>query len=140
MAFNSEEYAWIDIQVVMQGRNVAGLTGIRYKETQTKTNIYAKGKKPYARTRGNKEYEGSIKILQSELEALTKQVGKKGGSINDLPPFDIAVAYAPELGGNIVTDIIKGAEFNEVEKGMDQNDPFMEIELPLIIGDIQYNV
>lgn len=140
MAFRSEEFAWVDINVVMQGRIVTGLTGISYKETQLKTNIYAKGNKPYARTRGNIEYEGSIKLLQSELEALQRGAGI-GRSINQIPPFDVTVSYAAEDGsGAVVTDTLKAVEFTEVEKGMDQNDPFMEIELPIIIGDIQYNV
>jgi hypothetical protein len=138
MAFRSDEYAWVDVNVVMQGRVVAGLRAVTYTETQEKTNIYAKGNKPYARTRGNKEYEGSIGILQSELEALQRGAGD-GKSINDIRPFDITIAYANEDGGDVVTDILKGVEFTEVSKSLSQNDPFMEIELPIIIGDIKYN-
>lgn len=138
MAFNSNEYAWVDLNVVMQGRVVAGLTALTYTATQTKTNIYAKGNKPYARTRGNKEYEGSIGILQSELEALQRGVAN-GRDILDIGPFDISVAYSNEEGGEVVSDIIKGCEFTEVSKSLSQNDPFMEIELPIIIGDVKYN-
>lgn len=137
--FDTNEYAWIDVQIVMLGRPVTGIRGFRYKVSRTKTNIYAKGSKPVSRTRGNKEYEGELVLLQSELEALQKGL-KKGQDITDIKPFDVVYAYAPEDGGAIVTDIAKGVEFLEVEKGLNQNDPHMEITLPVIIGDIQFNV
>jgi hypothetical protein len=137
--FDSNEYSWADVQVVMLGRPVTGIRGIRYKISRTKTNIYAKGSDPHSRTRGNKEYEGEINLLQSELEAIQKGL-KKGQDITDVKPFDIVVSYAPEDGGSIVTDILKAVEFTEVEKSLNQNDPFMELTLPLIVGKIQKNV
>lgn len=139
MAFNSNQYAWVDIQVVMLGRPIAGLTSFKYKVSRTKTNIYAKGDKPFARTRGNKEYEGEIGILQSELEAIQEGL-PKGQDITDIPPFDIIYSYAPVLGGKITTDIAKGVEFTELEKGMGQNAPNMELVLPIIMGDVEYSV
>lgn len=139
MAFNSNEYAWVDAHIVMLGRPVAGITGFKYKISRTKTNIYAGGSKAYARTRGNEEPEGEISILQSELEAI--QAGlPRGQKITDIPPFDIVYSYSAEIGGKIVTDIAKGVEFTELEKGMAQNASHMEITLPVIIGDIEYNV
>jgi hypothetical protein len=50
-AFNSEEYGWNDIQIVMLGRPVAGALGIRYKEMQEKKNVHGAGSKPVARSR-----------------------------------------------------------------------------------------
>lgn len=137
--FTTDEYAWADIKVVMLGRPVIGIRGVRYKVSRTKTNIYALGSKPVARTRGNKEFEGELVLLQSELEAIQKGL-PKGQDITDIRPFDIVVSYAPNEGGQIVTDMMKAVEFLEVEKGMNQNDPNMELTLPVIIGDIQYNV
>jgi hypothetical protein len=137
--FDTDEYAWADVQVVMLGRPVIGIRGFRYKVSRTKTNIYAKGSKPVARTRGNKEFEGELVLLQSELEAMQKGL-KKGQDITDMKPFDVVYAYAPEDSTDITTDIAKAVEFLEVEKGMAQNDPNMELTLPVIIGDIQFNV
>jgi len=43
------------------------------------------------------------------------------------------VAYGNPTRGDIVkTDLIRGAEFTSVPKGLNQNDKFMEIELPFI--------
>lgn len=137
--FDTDQYAWVDVKIVMLGRPITGIIGFRYKVSRTKTNIYAAGSKPVARTRGNKEYEGELVMLQSELESLQKGL-KKGQDITDMKPFDVVYAYAPEDSTDIVTDIAKAVEFLEVEKGMAQNDPNMEVTLPVIIGDIQYNV
>lgn len=137
--FNSEEYSWADIEIVALGRPIVGARRIQYKESQEKVNIYGRGNKPVARSRGNKEYEGELGLLQSELEALQNAVSA-GKSVLDIKPFDIVVSYVPEVGGSIRTDILKACEFTENEKGMDQGDTNMEIDLPLIIGDIQYNV
>jgi hypothetical protein len=137
--FNSKEYEWADVEVVMLGRPVTGIRGVTYKETQEKEVVYARGNKPRAIQKGNKSYEGSITLLQSELEAIQAAVGK-GKSLNDIPPFDIVVAYVPNDGSPIITDIIKNAEFNEVEKSLKQNDKFMEVTLPIIALGVEYNV
>lgn len=136
--FNSKEYEWSNVEVVMLGRPVTGIRGVSYKSSQEKEVIYARGNKPRAIQRGNKSYEGKISLLQSELEALLLTVGK-GKNVVDIPAFDIVVAYAPD-NGSIVTDIIKNVEFTEVEKALKQGDKFMEIELPFIALNIEYAV
>jgi hypothetical protein len=136
---NGNEYSWEDLQVVMLGRPLLGITGIEYKEEQTKTNIYGRGNKPVARTRGNKTYSGSLVILQSEYEALQATAGE-GKSLNDLPRFDITVAYAAASGGVITTDVLRNVEFTDLTKALNQGDANMNVSLPLIIGSIDYNV
>lgn len=136
---NSKEYEWSDVHVVMMGREVTGIRGIQYDAEQEKTPIYGRGNKPRSIQKGNKSYSGTITILQSELEALQLAAGKNN-SILDLPAFDVVNAYAPESGGTIITDIVKSIEITKVPKGMKQNDPNMEIELPFVALDIQYNV
>lgn len=140
MAFTTDQYSWADIDIVMLGKVVGGARGVRYKASQEKEPVYGRGNKPVALVRGNKAYEGELKLLQSELEALQVSVGV-GNDIVDIPPFDIVVAYIPRNGGTqIRTDIIKHCEFTEVEKGMDQGDKFMEITLPFVALDIQKGV
>lgn len=135
---NGNEYAWEDLELVMLGRPVIGLLGVEYSEEQVKTNIYGRGNKPVARTRGNKTFPGSITLLQSEVEALTAAAGQ-GKSLNDLPPFDITCAYAPKRGGAITTDVLRDVEFTAVPKAINQGDPNMTVQLPIIIGGIDYN-
>lgn len=138
-AFNSEEYGFVDLQVVMLGRPVIGLRGIRYKETQEKRNTHGSGRKPIARVRGSINYEGSVKILLSELRALLQSQGA-GGSIVGIKPFDIVASYAPRIGDVITTDRLAYCEFTECEVNVNQGDQEVEVELPIIIGDLQWNV
>lgn len=136
MSFNSEEYAWADMQIVIGGRPVGGLRAIKWKTKRTVTHIYGKGRTPHARTKGNKEFTGSIKMLQSEIEALLVSAGR-GKDITDIT-FDVTVAFAPE-GGIIKTHILQNVDVEEFEMGMEVDAAFMEIEMPIKIGEILYN-
>ena len=52
--FNSNEYAWVDLTVVMLGREVTGLRGIEYKVKHQKEALYAAGKKARGIQKGKK--------------------------------------------------------------------------------------
>ena len=132
--FNSREYEWSDVTVVLAGRNVTGLRGISYSSAQEKEALYAKGNKPHAIQRGNLSYSGSIRLLQSELIALQQL---SGGSILDIS-IDVVVSYGNPTRGDVLhTDLVRGVEFTEEPKAINQNDKFMEIELPFIALDVQ---
>lgn len=134
MIFNSREYEWSDVSVVLAGRLVTGIRGVSYTSGQEKEALYGKGNKPHSIQRGNKSYSGSIKLLQSELEAL--QVAANG-DVLDIS-FNVVVSYGnPTQGDVITTDLLVGCEITEVPKGLNQNDKFMEIELPLIMLDVK---
>lgn len=137
--FNSREYEWSDVTVVLAGRDVTGIRAVSYKSSQEKEALYAKGNKPHSIQRGNKAYEGSVTVLQSELQALAAAAKTAGGDILDLS-FNIIVSYGnPSQGDVITTDLLRGCQITEYEKGLSQNDKFMEIELPLIAMDIKEN-
>ena len=132
--FNSKEYEFSDVSTVVAGRDITGLRGVKYTEKQEKEALYAKGNKPHSIQHGNKSVEGSITLLQSELEAMVKA---GGGSALDIA-FNIVVVYGnPSNGDVLITDIIKHAEFTEVPKQLKQGDKFQEIELPFIALDVK---
>ena len=134
--FDSREYEWSDITVVVAGRDVTGIRGVSYNSDQEKEALYAKGNKPHGIQRGNKSYSGNIRLLQSEYEALNEAAG---GDALDVS-FNIVVSYGnPSQGDVIKTDLLVGAEITSKPKGMNQNDKFMEIELPLVMLDIVEN-
>ena len=94
--------------------------------------LYAKGNKPHGIQRGNKAYEGSISLTQSEYEALSQA---SGGDILDIS-IDLVVSYGnPTKGDVIVTDLLQGAEFTEDNTEWKQGDKFLEKELPFIFLD-----
>src|SRR5688572_27229923 len=96
---NGNEYAWEDLQIVMEGKAqpLEGVTEIEYTTKKEHTNIYGKGDKPVAMGRGKKEPGGKIVLLQSEFEALQQSL-PAGKDATDRKPFTITVAYAPEGG------------------------------------------
>ena len=130
--FNSREYEWADITVVVAGRPVTGFRAVDYSSKQEKEALDAKGNKPHGIQRGNKSYEGSITLLQSEYEALRQACG---GDVLDAS-FDLVVAYGNASKGDaIVTDILVGAEVTEDNTEWKQGDKFQEKKLPFIFLD-----
>ena len=130
--FNSREYEWSDITVVVAGRPITGFRAVDYSSKQEKEALYAKGNKPHGIQRGNKSYEGSITLLQSEYEALRQACG---GDVLDAS-FDLVVAYGNASKGDaIVTDILVGAEVTEDNTEWKQGDKFQEKKLPFIFLD-----
>ncbi len=130
---NTREYEWADVTVVVAGRDVTGIRGVSYTSEQEKEALYAKGNKPHGIQRGNKSYSGSIRLLQSEYDALNAAAG--GDVLN--VSFDIVVCYGnPSQGDVIHTDLLKGVEITSKPKSLNQNDKFMEIELPLVMLDV----
>lgn len=141
MAINGREYAWEDIQILFEGNSepIDEVTAVEYKSTREFKKVWGRGKDPIRLQPGKKDYDASVTILQSALEAL-QQNANKGEDLTDLPPFSIAVSYTPEEGGTVVTDVLKHVRVKEVSKTMKAGDTHMEVKLPLVIGKIDYNV
>jgi hypothetical protein len=134
--FNSKEYEWSDITAIVAGRPVTKIRAISYVKKQEKEALYAKGNKPHSIQRGNKSYETSLTLLQSELEAIE---AASGGDVLDAS-FNVVVSYGnPSKVDVIKTDLIEGNEITEVPKGMNQGDKFSEHELPGIALNIKNN-
>ena len=133
---DTRESEWADVSVVLAGRDVTGIRGVSYNSDQEKEALYAKGNKPHGIQRGNKSYAGSIRLLQSEYDALNAAAG---GDALDVS-FNIIVSYGnPSRGDVIKTDLLVGVEITSKPKGLNQNDKFMEIELPLVMLDVVEN-
>ena len=131
---NTREYEWSDVTVVMAGRNVTGLRGVKYSAKQEKELLHAKGNKPHSIQRGNKTYDGEITLLQSEYEAL-KQAS--GGDILDAS-LDIVAAYGNPTAGDVTTtDVLVGVEFTEDNTEWKQGDKFQEKTLPFLFIDLK---
>lgn len=129
---NTREYEWSDVSVVLAGRPITGLRGVKYSAKQEKELLHAKGNKPHGIQRGNVTYDGEITLLQSEYEALKQACG---GNILDAS-FDIVASYGnPTKGDVITTDILVGCEFTEDNTEWKQGDKFQEKTLPFLFTD-----
>lgn len=130
--FYSREYEWSDVSVVLAGRLVTGIRGIKYKDKQEKEHLYAKGNKPHSIQHGNIEYSGEISLLQSEYLALCKAC--KGNILN--ASLDIVVSYGnPSQGDVITTDTLIGCEFTEDNTEWKQGDKSLEKVIPFLFLD-----
>jgi len=134
MAFNSRQYEWADLTLILGGKNITGIRGVKYTEKIEREAIYAKGRYAHSIQSGNISYEGEITLLQNEYEALVK-AGK--GSVLSLS-LDGEFSYGdPNNGDAITTDRAVGIRFKEASKAIKQGDKFMEITLPFICTNIK---
>ena len=114
MAFDSREYEFADLTLVLGGKDITGFRGIKYTTKQEKEAVYGKGSEPLKIQKGNKSHEGELTILQSEYEALV--ANSTTGSILDLQ-LDAVVAYGnPGNGDVLITDVLQGLQFTEESK------------------------
>lgn len=135
MPFNSRQYEWADVTVIVGGRDITGIRGVKYKESIEREAVYAKGRNAHSIQSGNRAVEGELVLLQSDAEAM---VAAGGGSLLSLS-VDIEVSYGG-LEDPIKTDRIEGVRFTEMDRGMSQGDKFMEITLPFLALNVVQNV
>lgn len=138
MGFNSKQYQFSDVSVIILGRKIEGFRGVKYKVSVEKEPLYGRGKKALSIQSGVEKIEGELMMLQSEVIALVTAVKSASptSKITDIS-FDIVVTYGD--GTTAITDIIRSAEFTDYEKGLQNGDKFMEISMPFIALDIDEN-
>lgn len=134
---NDREYEWADLTLVLGGKDITRFRGLKYSEKIEREPIYAKGRKPISIQSGNVMYEGEIKMLQSQYEALVK-AGK--GSVLSLSLDGLACYGNPVNGDAMTTDRIESLRFTEAAKEFNQGDKFQEITLPFIALNITNQV
>lgn len=135
--FDSRQYEWGDLTLILGGRDVTGFRGVKYEKAIEREAVYAKGRKAHSIQSGNEAVTGEIKLLQSEYEAL---IASGRGSILGLS-LDALVAYGNPLNGDaMLTDRIEGIRFTSEPDEMNQNDKFQEITLPFLALDVKRQV
>lgn len=136
--YNSKEYSYCDMQVTILGRPITGLHGMEYTAKKSKETLFGAGVNPKSIQHGRREYEGTLTVLQSELEALNR-AAKEAGYTDCLDlEFDIVVTYVS--AGVLTTDIVRCASVTEYPKGMKEGDLYSEHALPFIALGIDTNV
>ncbi len=136
---NGNEYAFEDMQCVINGISLEGFEDVRYGATKEHGNAHGRGNAPVGMTRGKKDSKpGKLTLLQSEFERL-QAATPPGMDPTDWVPFTMVVSYAP-IGGIQVTDVIPFCRVSDYEKGMSTSDNNMTIDLTLVTGIPQLNV
>lgn len=127
--FNSREYEWADLTLVLGGKDIATIRAVKYEESIEREAIYAKGREPVAIQSGNKAYKGEIAVLQSGYEAMVKA---GNGSILSLSVDGLFGYGNPSAGDAPLYDRAEGICFLTAPKDIKQGDKFQEIKLPFI--------
>jgi hypothetical protein len=126
-----KESEWRDFSVALDGVKAAGLRGLTYKETDEDEALHAAGSDPVGIQTGNTTYEGELKILKNDVDALNVAAVAAGyRSIKDVPNLVVTVVYKPKGNRLLKTDILSGVKISELPYGWDQGAKFMEITLP----------
>ncbi len=134
MSFNSREYEWFDITVIIGGVDMLTIRSVKVKKKREIEPVYAKGRQPYALQSGNDSYEGEIELLKSGFDSLEDAAG---GNILDVN-CDILVHYGNPAKGDVIrSKKITGIRFTECEEAAKQGDKFMPVTLPFMALGIE---
>ncbi len=133
---NGVQHSWANLQVVIAGRTVTGITKISYKDSQTMENIYGAGVRPVGRGYGRIECEGAITLHRDEVEAIRNS--SDTGRVQDIAPFDIIVQFLPQGGKTIITHKLRNVQFKEDGVEVSEGDTSNSFEFPLIMSKIDW--
>lgn len=139
----SSECAWAHFEVKVLGRVVKGLRGFSFKKTVEKEHLYGAGNQPLDIMIGNTKYEGNIKLLGFEVDALNKAAGiAQFGDITEVPHELIVItcSYRRRITDAISTYTATGVAFTENGVDLEQNAKNREITLPFIAMNIDFTV
>lgn len=126
-----KEAEWADLKIAIDGRTITGVRNIMYKKTPDDEPLHAAGRDPVAIQSGNNTYEGSIKLLKNELDALNTAARALGyDDICDISGLVITAVYMPKGARLLRTDTLIGVKLGELSYGMDQGAKYMEHDIP----------
>lgn len=129
MAYKHAE--WADFKLSLDGVNINGIRGIRYSKDYEDEHLHAAGRDPIGIQSGNITYEGEIKILKADVDAMNIAAQAAGyDDISDVPNLVIVATYLPKGARIIKTDTLTGCKIGKLEQGWDQGAMHMDITLP----------
>lgn len=129
---------WNQITWNMLGRDVEGISAIKYDDSTKKENVYGAGPYPIGRSSGNYEAKTSVTLFKEEMDAIQKAL-PPGKRVQDIAAFDVTVEYQME-DGSIQKDRIRNCEFTGRSVDVKQNDGTTATEYTLLVSHIEWNV
>lgn len=110
---NGKSYNFAEINILIGGVVVVGVSEVNYTETQEKANNYGTGDRPVSRGRGPIEVTASIGLHMEDVQKLRQAA--PSGSLLNLDLFDVQVTFLSGTPGiNLpATHILKNCEFTD---------------------------
>lgn len=131
----TQECAWHNFEVKILNRNIKGLRGFESKKTKDAEHLYGAGDEPIDITTSNKKYEGNIKVLGFEADAMNKAAQDAGyDDITEVPHelIIISISFKRRKTDKRKTYISTGVQFTEDGVSLDQGAKHREITLPFL--------
>ncbi len=133
--FDSNLYGWVDLSLILAGRDVIEITRVKYSRKSEKEAVYGKGSKPLAIKRGNDSYECEFEMLDGGYDQLV--AASPGGDVTRLRGITAAISFGNAFEGRPAkTATILGISFTEGGKEVSQGDKMVKVSLPAIALDI----
>lgn len=134
---NGVNHSWASIKINLLGRTPSGISKITYDDASDLVNNYGAGEMPVSRGKGNYTAKASIELHQAETVAIQAAALAQGITrLQDIPPFDIVVAYVPTGSQTLVTDVIKNCQFLTNGRDVSQGDTLIKHAHDLVISHI----
>lgn len=128
-----KESEWRDLRIAIDGKTITGVRNITYKKMPDDEHLHAAGSDPIGIQSGNNKYEGSIKLLKNELDALNEAARALGyDDICDVSGLVITAVYMPRSARKMRTDILTGVKLGELSYSMEQGAKYMEHDIPFL--------
>jgi len=126
-----KEAEWADLRVAIDGKTITGIRDLSYEKTSDDEPLHGAGKEPLTIQSGNNTYEGSVKLLKNELDALNAAARALGyDDICEVPSIVITAAYLPKGGRTLKTDTLLGCKIGKMGQSLAQGAKYQEIDLP----------
>ncbi|MDL1913049.1 MAG: hypothetical protein FDW93_00765 [Bergeyella sp.] len=139
----SSECACAHFEVQILGRVIKGLRGFSINKTVDKEHIYGSGNEPLDILGGNIKYEGSVKLLGFEVDAMHRAAQlAQFSDITDVPHEGIVlfISYRKRPFDPLRSYTVTGVSFTETGVNLEQNAKYREITLPFIAMNIDQTI
>lgn len=137
-SINGELYSWANIRVNLLGRNLVGIKGIEYDDSDEIKGVKGRGSKDIGFVQGNYQAKGKLILEMSEAEGLNASL-PRGMRLQQIPPFDIPVVYRND-DQRLITHVLKNCKIMKQNRSSKAGEvKELEAELELYIGEIDWN-
>lgn len=129
MKVDSRNFSWAEVEIRVAGLLLTAVQGLTFNNKREFEYLYGKGSAPLAIKSGNESTDGSITVLQSDLEALKDTA--PDGDLTRLRNVDIQAAFRNEDGA-MVRYSLTGVQFTENQIEINQNDKQVKVQVPFM--------
>ncbi len=129
---------WNSLTVNMLGRDLEGISELKYSDETKKESVYGAGNKPIGWGEGNYAATATLTLLELEVSALQQSL-PPGENIQDIAPFDIVAEYVSPTGF-IMKDRLRNCVFKNNGRELKNDEGSITIELELLLSHIEWNV